>query len=186
MIFSRRNHGFQSTSSVWRTTVYNARTDKIIMISIHVLRVEDDGCFPAYQTLWERFQSTSSVWRTTTYTLTNSLANVFQSTSSVWRTTADRYEMGIIREISIHVLRVEDDDSGALNSAKGKKFQSTSSVWRTTCSGITVWHPEEISIHVLRVEDDQALMGHATQRMISIHVLRVEDDGMHKDMSGPL
>ena len=34
---------FQSTPSARRATVYNARTDKVIMISIHALREEGDS-----------------------------------------------------------------------------------------------------------------------------------------------
>ncbi len=33
---------FQSTSSVWRTTTYSSAVVALSVISIHVLRVEDD------------------------------------------------------------------------------------------------------------------------------------------------
>ena len=57
-------------------------------------------------------------------------------------------------EISIHVLRVEDDVQQVRNLFAGNKFQSTSSVWRTT--GVPSFYRlfHVISIHVLRVEDD--------------------------------
>ena len=83
-----------------------------------------------------RFQSTSSVWRTTAgFTDKARFHRLFQSTSSVWRTTTDgctcyfplpdfnprppcggrltrgtHYNVHLI--ISIHVLRVEDDQCG--------------------------------------------------------------------------
>ena len=60
----------------------------------------------------------------------------------------------LVKSISIHVLRVEDDT-------------------KTTAATEHVI----ISIHVLRVEDDQVgafHRGHCAS--ISIHVLRVEDD----------
>ena len=78
---------FQSTSSVWRTTAVQPADTGCARISIHVLRVEDDGETVAVQQLsaisihvlrveddrfrvglagqFSRFQSTSSVWRTT-------------------------------------------------------------------------------------------------------------------------
>ena len=56
---------------------------------------------------------------------------LFQSTSSVWRTTSDAPAGDETVDISIHVLRVEDDGFLQVNAlVKG------------------------ISIHVLRVEDD--------------------------------
>ena len=100
---------FQSPSSVWRTTTHGTssahttsyfnprppcggrqgelRPCRRAIISIHVLRVEDD-----------RRLSTSG-----------SSSSIFQSTSSVWRTTSLRIRYTIYGGISIHVLRVEDD-----------------------------------------------------------------------------
>ena len=82
------SYGFQSTSSVWRTTGDDLRLAGRLFISIHVLRVEDDrpvfrrdrgrndfnprppcGGRPLawrWPTITAKFQSTSSVWRTTT------------------------------------------------------------------------------------------------------------------------
>ena len=61
------------------------------------------GNFPA------AFQSTSSVWRTTIAIASDTGPQAFQSTSSVWRTTAVAAALPIAANISIHVLRVEDD-----------------------------------------------------------------------------
>ena len=195
----RRLKVFQSTSSVWRTTCsqgkdqaekhyFNprppcggrpliARTPfRSCVISIHVLRVEDDRCI--HQGI-----------------------HGFPISIHVLRVEDDPnwlFIHGATCLISIHVLRVEDDlmlsppsaggadfnprppcggrHAGAVNSAQKKKFQSTSSVWRTTVNRLTctkfsafqstssVWRttppykrgrpPRRISIHVLRVEDD--------------------------------
>ena len=80
-------------------------------------------------------------------------------------------------KISIHVLRVEDDQVSGYPSTRGayfnprppcggrprrlqyeilqREFQSTSSVWRTTPTPYKRGRPPRcISIHVLRVEDD--------------------------------
>ena len=62
---------FQSTSSVWRTTVDNFQRALDKLISIHVLRVEDDSTSPGGQSARYLFQSTSSVWRTTAKTEKN-------------------------------------------------------------------------------------------------------------------
>ena len=55
------------------------------------------------------FQSTSSVWRTTTADTGDVISGKFQSTSSVWRTTQSALDEVQQAQISIHVLRVEDD-----------------------------------------------------------------------------
>ena len=62
----------------------------------------------------------------------------FQSTSSVWRTTKFARAVLHAKWISIHVLRVEDDDDKMLD------FENL-----------------EISIHVLRVEDDPVFSAHS-------------------------
>ena len=61
--------------------------NRFVKISIHVLRVEDDALF----------------------TISFNLYLAFQSTSSVWRTTPPYKRGRPPRRISIHVLRVEDD-----------------------------------------------------------------------------
>ena len=58
---------FQSTSSVWRTTLWILLKLLFPKISIHVLRVEDDPQTLVPLSAAEVFQSTSSVWRTTGY-----------------------------------------------------------------------------------------------------------------------
>ena len=130
----RHTDAFQSTSSVWRTTCPSMLSSCCLwLISIHVLRVEDDRSKPDYYTDRKKFQSTSSVWRTTLPMIVG---------ARPWA-------------ISIHVLRVEDDLYGTMTCAGNCAFQSTSSVWRTT--GRKWLHDQAIviSIHVLRVEDDQ-------------------------------
>ena len=104
------------------------------------------------------------------------LAKRFQSTSSVWRTTHDANTPCRRVDISIHVLRVEDDVLDMLRRwvyvnfnprppCGGRpiivfasliviQFQSTSSVWRTTRVQLIFDGKPAISIHVLRVEDD--------------------------------
>ena len=127
---------FQSTSSVWRTTLFSVSQGEGIPISIHVLRVEDD--FPSVSV--------------------NASCRVFQSTSSVWRTTDPTVGyFGNQELISIHVLRVEDDSSTFTRIMGATLFQSTSSVWRTTKLASVVHGNRLISIHVLRVEDDFSL-----------------------------
>ena len=87
-------------------TLWRAAT----LISIHVLRVEDDP----------------------TYALANSLANVFQSTSSVWRTTVNMPNMHNFAPY----FNPRPPCGGRLTPPRFSKgwysFQSTSSVWRTT------------------------------------------------------
>ena len=115
------------------------------------------------------------------------------------RTTPDDFGRNRWADISIHVLRVEDDitAAGKLHGfvtdfnprppcggrlpwptvrAVRLQFQSTSSVWRTTSRCTTPGGPGGISIHVLRVEDDLPETLSCTASSISIHVLRVEDD----------
>ena len=78
-------------------------------ISIHVLRVEDDQIPDEWNPADQLFQSTSSVWRTTAAVGVDNVGELFQSTSSVWRTTPLEEAWDLRLDISIHVLRVEDD-----------------------------------------------------------------------------
>ena len=80
------------------------------MISIHVLREEDDEGLYEVSDCGEVFQSTSSARRTTGVTVAD-LTGDF---------------------ISIHVLREEDDPKCVLKCVPHKEFQSTSSARRTT------------------------------------------------------
>ena len=57
-------------------------------------------------------------------------------------------------DISIHVLREEDDPFFAWQMSSHRKFQSTSSARRTTGDAHTKGSSVPISIHVLREEDD--------------------------------
>ena len=132
--------------------------------------------YTKYCLAYSLFQSPSSVWRTTTTFWTAVENNRFQSTSSVWRTTVNQAVKVPLFLISIHVLRVEDDQ---------------------VVDGVE--HVVRISIHVLRVEDDEmpstsvGTISYFNPRppcggrpsflafiilalSISIHVLRVEDD----------
>ncbi len=104
-------HTFQSTSSVWRTTRcilppkggtgnFNPRPP-----------CGGRRCSRAGGRKWAGFQSTSSVWRTTLLSwVFCQISPEFQSTSSVWRTTLVAVALLGRVGISIHVLRVEDDE----------------------------------------------------------------------------
>ena len=109
-------------------------------------------------------------------------------------------------KISIHVLRVEDDQGRFVGGAVQLLFQSTSSVWRTTgrppgrraplghfnprppCGGRHLY-PQYCRI----IEEFQstssvwrttlALSDTKTEGGISIHVLRVEDDSKNREKS---
>ena len=124
-------------------------------ISIHVLRVEDDFDYLRDNMATSKFQSTSSMWRTTRFLHQEHGRKRFQSTSSMWRTTRNLSAGSCGYNISIHVLRVEDDFAQLADALRRCGFQSTSSVWRTTqaCNALT--GEQAISIHVLRVEDDR-------------------------------
>lgn len=59
------NRSFQSTSCAWRTTMSSVQAMTFRIISIRVLRMEDD-IYPRHvQYQYYRFQSTSCAWRTT-------------------------------------------------------------------------------------------------------------------------
>ena len=74
----------------------------------------------------------------------------------MWRTTGYLQINTLVKGISIHVLRVEDDAACIPSSTNFFPFQSTSSVWRTTALTLLGDADQYISIHVLRVEDDLA------------------------------
>ena len=122
---------FQSTSSVWRTTILDAVVFPHRAISIHVLHVEDDGVNHANQLLQQHFNPRPPCGGRP------SLANA----------------RALLAKISIRVLRVEDDKyrraasipsrhfnprppcggrrEDCMVDEQGNVFQSTSSVWRT-------------------------------------------------------
>ena len=59
------NRSFQSTSCAWRTTMSSVQAMTFRIISIRVLRMEDD-IYPRHvQYQYYRFQPTSCAWRTT-------------------------------------------------------------------------------------------------------------------------
>ena len=122
---------FQSTSSVWRTTWVPRRSFRLRIISIHVLRVEDDFPYKPDSPASSKFQSTSSVWRTTHW-----IAE-FQATDNisihVLRVEDDALVIELFAaepRISIHVLRVEDDPSRFDLSLYGPYFNP-----RPPCGG---------------------------------------------------
>ena len=218
---------FQSPSSVWRTTVAGEVHQNFAVISIRVLRVEDDQ-FRMYQPQnvpisipvlrVEDDKVALKIWRCRLHfnprppcggrpppQVPVTVSLLFQSTSSVRRTTQPGGGPLRCCAISIHVLRVEDDDDqpvtrlhvnnfnprppcgGRLEPSAQAcpvcPFQSTSSVWRTTpvFSGNAI--RIDISIHVLRVEDDWEPQTFDFSFVISIHVLRVEDDSKNREKS---
>ena len=79
-------------------------------ISIHVLRVEDDGerC-PALAEGCKDFNPRPPCGGRLSFRKYEIQGGEFQSTSSVWRTTAEVTAWHYQQKISIHVLRVEDD-----------------------------------------------------------------------------
>ena len=145
---------FQSTSSVWRTTRPMAVDRSCSRISIHVLRVEDDSRCHCPNRQQKYFNPRPPCGGRRPAYIAKAAHKPFQSTSSVWRTTFAMTVGESAVTISIHVLRVEDDD-----------FAMTVGE-----SAVT------ISIHVLRVEDDPVATHTPSSISISIHVLRVEDD----------
>ena len=151
-----------------------------IVISIHVLREEDDLSAVAVVAHVHAFLSTSSARRTTCSLLEKSQADIFLSTSSARRTTYLANPVVNFIDISIHVLREEDDGAterklcnvvnfyprpprgGRQISVQRKKsaksFLSTSSARRTTSLPCIVLESKGISIHVLREEDDWLIL----------------------------
>ena len=102
-------------------------------ISIHVLREEDDRKAFNAGRIYCEFQSTSSARRTTLCQLTGSHSiGVFQSTSSARRTTSAGTPLQNRVQISIHVLREEDDIAAVSIGDEATLFQSTSSARRST------------------------------------------------------
>ena len=167
---------FQSTSPVWRTTDCGFYSGYIVIISIHVPRVEDDiKILPPRSRIYhfnprppcggrprkrnhlpirKRFQSTSPVWRTTIWRFGKNRMHKFQSTSPVWRTTIIFMKLEPITVISIHVPRVEDDADLWVSPSSKRNFNP-----RPPCGGrLSRSHSlnprTSISIHVPRVEDD--------------------------------
>ena len=124
---------FQSTSSVWRTT--STRTSRLWTTADFNPRPPCGGRRQLCEEFNHAIQNFNprppcggrlGGWRS------SGIGSIFQSTSSVWRTTEPQtFDFAFI-EISIHVLRVEDDNILSVH----RRFLT-------------------ISIHVLRVEDDK-------------------------------
>ena len=77
----------------------------------------------------------------------------FQSTSSVWRTTCGLILDNYTLEISIHVLRVEDD-SVLITGKRCEVYFNPRPPCGGRLFGLCLSCFSGISIHVLRVEDD--------------------------------
>ena len=146
-------------------------------ISIHVLRVEDDGKADDEKVHTKDFNPRPPCGGRRDSHMTNHEIILFQSTSSVWRTTEG---------VGFQTCTTEDFNPRPPCGGRHRRdytatvptaFQSTSSVWRTTsrfftaercrayfnprppCGGrhdlrLCQFPGQEISIHVLRVEDD--------------------------------
>ena len=78
--------------------------------------------------------------------------------------------------ISIHIPRVGDDFSCAINSSRELIFQSTSPAWGMTADEYKTFQAVHISIHIPRVGDDYDFIEKAEVGFISIHIPRVGDD----------
>ena len=145
---------FQSTSSVWRTTYADGYDVRLLTISIHVLRVEDDRRDPGQQ---NRLRISIHVLRVEDddrrhgsgreasdfnprppcggrhpdQNILDVLCDFNPRPPCGGRRCAWRWN-SLVKGISIHVLRVEDDNIYTLVVQHLNEFQSTSSVWRTT------------------------------------------------------
>ena len=123
---------FQSTSSVWRTT---------LTILVMFSPSSDFNPRPPCGGRQEIYRQAPA-------------ATIFQSTSSMWRTTPYQCR----RWCSGRYFNPRPPCGGrrfsGLDDAPVTVFQSTSSVWRTTPSHASPYFHQPISIHVLRVEDD--------------------------------
>ena len=107
--------------------------------------MEDDAAYSASAFYCVIFQSTSSAWRTTSKKCRNLMKNIFQSTSSAWRTTifchynrnsfvhfnprpphGGRLLIWLMalsfQNISIHVLRMEDDIKLCIHYTRRQHF----------------------------------------------------------------
>ena len=144
---------FQSTSSVWRTTLPLTPSVQRSAISIHVLRVEDDGTrssrphpssdFNPRPPCGGRRSRFFAVCAVTNFNPRPpcggrqvSMCAAFAAINFNPRPPCGGRLFGVL--LAVRIVR----------------FQSTSSVWRTTSSLAFILIIQHISIHVLRVEDD--------------------------------
>ena len=147
---------FQSTSHVWRTTNCIGKTKlyivdfnprppcggRLVIVYFLVKSVLDFNprppCGGRRESEYRRrsemqFQSTSPVWRTTTRNWTRCTANLnFNPRPPCGGRRVGQVQRDVVRSISIHVPRVEDDVVSLGGSCAANAFQSTSPVWRTT------------------------------------------------------
>ena len=145
---------FLSTLSLRRATVYNARTDTIVMISIHALLAESDHRSGSAQSPVGHFYPRSPCGE---------------------RRAARRCEHGQ-RRISIHALLAESDNRGWIRFWSSDKFLSTLSLRRATAGHHRRLQTVFISIHALLAESDHAAEQVEGMTMISIHALLAESD----------
>ena len=124
--------GFQSTSSVWRTTLFFFGL-RLFFCNFNP-RPPCGGRHWITQTFFFSFQ--------------------FQSTSSVWRTTLKLFPASMSCADFNPRPPCGGRPSWQLVAPRKQRFQSTSSVWRTTLVLFLAAPQVLISIHVLRVEDD--------------------------------
>ena len=82
---------------------------------------------------------------------------IFQSTSPVWRTTTHRAPYSSVKHISIHVPRVEDDNSPCAVLISKTYFNPRPPCGGRRDSDNRADFSKRISIHVPRVEDDDKL-----------------------------
>ncbi len=102
---------------------------------------------------------------------------LFLSTLSLRRATADRYGMGIIRQISIHALLAESDAAIVSRSSISCQFLSTLSLRRATAVCNQLLFDTLISIHALLAESDCDILSiERCSLKISIHALLAESD----------
>ena len=106
------------------------------LISIHVLRMEDDSCCFSLPFVYRYFNP--------------------RPPHGGRRTEA--WEENTALVISIHVLRMEDDNRRDYERWREEQFQSTPSAWRTTNMNRHYARWSKISIHALRMEDDPLLL----------------------------
>ena len=106
--------------------------DELRGISIHVLREEDDAEVRQAAAVENNFYPRPPRGGRRSFPPFSYFSLIFLSTSSARRTTVLHAKCAVARDISIHVLREEDDRRPARPPAR----------------------PPGISIHVLREEDD--------------------------------
>ena len=139
--------------------------------------MEDDDFANIERKIDNVFQSTSSVWRTTSAVGFQALPPVYFNPRPPCGGRLNALGHVPVGAISIHVLRVEDDQAGQVAPELVGISIHVLRVEDDTCGITYAIIKLQISIHVLRVEDDIYALRLRPRPWISIHVLRVEDDG---------